>query len=334
MYESLGRVTLKTGEVVEAGVIICPDVDWADRLLTLLAHKDPLTRWQNRAVLTQQLDIESYFYVLHRDGIPFSNITTVELSGVGIYGHVWTTEPERQKGASSGLMALQMAHFHARGGKAFLLVAGYQDTAYRMYQKAGFASIEPGSGYMAYYAESQAAFEDTYFAAGETVIQPFGWSSWPSSSPLFAGGFPGLVRAAPLGLVGRRITEDPFLPLLRDTDIRQREHEPPRAVALRGLSTGAVLGFAVWRWDAVWPDTCLIDVYCHPNYWDRAPELYAALPIPDADRYLAYADVDFAQKITLLEGLGFRPTVTLPGYVATSVQKTAYADVLVFEKRA
>lgn len=334
MYQTLGRVTLKTDESVEAGLVICPDLEWADRILALLAHKDYLTTWQNRTVLTESLDIETYFYVLHRDGVPFANIMTVELSGVGILGHVWTTEAERQKGASSGLMALQMAHFRERGGQALFLVTGYESPAYWMYQKMGFESIEPGSRYMAYYTTTQDQFEETYFhaQAGATEIQPFGWSCWPSSSALFAGDFPGLVRSAPLGLIGRMITEDPFLPLLYDASLRQQEHEPPCAIALRSLTTGAVLGLALWKWHPIWPDTCLIDCYVHPNFWERAPELYQALTLPEAHRYIAYVDEGFTQKRDLLHSLGFHPTVTLKGYVSTSALKTNFADVLVFEK--
>src|SRR5690349_17471408 len=200
MYQTLAAVTLKTGEIVEAGIVTCPDLDWLNRITPLLGHKDHETTWQNQIVLSEALDIETYFYVLHREGIPFANVMTTELSGMGILGHVWTTESERQKGASSGLMTLQMAHFHQRGGQSLFLATGFESTAYWMYQKMGFASIEPGSRYMAYYATSQAQFEANYFRAGETEIQPIGWSCWPSSSPLFAGDFPGLVRSAPLGL--------------------------------------------------------------------------------------------------------------------------------------
>ncbi|MEO8611445.1 MAG: hypothetical protein ABI690_26340 [Chloroflexota bacterium] len=332
MYQTLGNVTLKTGEIVEAGVITCPDTDWADRILPLLGHKNHETNWQNKTALTEPLEIDTYFYVLHRDGIPFANITTAELSGVGIFGHVWTTEPERQKGASSGLMALQMAHFRERGGQALFLATGFESTAYWMYQKMGFASIEPGSRYMAYYTDTQTQFDEAYFHAGATDIQPFGWACWPSSCALFAGDFPGLVRCAPLGLIGRMITEDPFLPLLYDASLRQQEHEQPRAFALRSRTTGAMLGLALWGWHPIWPDTCLIDCYCHPDYWERAPELIQALRLPDAQRYLAYADEGFTQKRDLLHSLGFHPTVTLKGYIPTSALKTDFVDALIFEK--
>lgn len=332
MYQTLGHIFLKTGERVEAGVITCPDLDWSDRILALLSDKTYHTTWQNTTVLTETLTIETYFYVLHHDGIPFANIMTVELSGVGILGHVLTTETERQKGASSALMTLQMEHFRRRGGQALFLNTGYASPAYLMYQKFGFGSVEPDSGCMEYYTTSRLAFEAAYFQATDTIIQPLDWTCWPSSQALFVGDFPGLVRAAPLGLVGRMITEDPLLPLLRDAYLRQRENELPRAMALRSLTTGAVLGLALWKWHPIWPDTCLIDVFCHPAFWDQAAALFRTLILPDAHRYLAYADVGFSQKSDLLSALGFQPTTTLKGYVATSALKTDFADVIIFEK--
>jgi hypothetical protein len=332
MYQTLGHVTLRTGEPVEAGVITCPDADWTERILKLLDHKDRLTTWQNKTVLTQTLDIEPYFYVLHRDGSPFAIMMTVDLLNVGILGHVWTIEAERQKGASSGLIALLMTHFRERGGRALFLATDFDAPAYWMYHKMGFESLEAGSLYMAYYAASEAQFEEYYFQAGATRIRPLDWACWPSSCALFAGDFPGLVRCAPLKIMGRMITEDPLLPLLYDAHLRQQANELPRAMALQSVTTGAVLGFALWKWHPIWPDTCLIDVYCHPDYWERAPELYQALTLPDVHRYVAYVDAGFTQKIDLLRSLDFHATVTLKGYVPTSALKTQFVEVLVYEK--
>ena len=47
MYESLGSVTLKDGEQVDAGVVLGPDDLWADRVCELLKHKDEIWRWGN-----------------------------------------------------------------------------------------------------------------------------------------------------------------------------------------------------------------------------------------------------------------------------------------------
>ena len=51
MYQHLNRITLKSGEVVQAGVVQGPDLDWAERVETLLGHKGPSWRWGNEQVL-------------------------------------------------------------------------------------------------------------------------------------------------------------------------------------------------------------------------------------------------------------------------------------------
>ncbi len=47
MYSSLGTVHLKSGEQVEAGVIITPDEEWRERVQKLLWHKEELWRLAN-----------------------------------------------------------------------------------------------------------------------------------------------------------------------------------------------------------------------------------------------------------------------------------------------
>jgi hypothetical protein len=60
----------------------------------------------------------------------------------------------------------------------------------------------------------------------------------------------------------------------------------------------------MWSWHPLWPDTCLIDVYCHATYWDKAGDLLANLELPKTKRYLAYTDCE-AKKNVLLE-CGFK----------------------------
>ena len=51
MYQQLNSISLKSGEVVQAGVVQGPDLDWAERVETLLRHKGPSWRWGNEQVL-------------------------------------------------------------------------------------------------------------------------------------------------------------------------------------------------------------------------------------------------------------------------------------------
>lgn len=329
MIEHLDTVTLKTGEKVAASVVIGPEPAWAERVEQLLIHKGDFWNWQNSQVLRQNLGLDAHFYLLHRNGQPFANIMTIEHNGVGLFGHVWTNPADRQKGASRQLMTLQMAHFQQRGGQALFLGTGYDSVAYHIYTRFGFESIEPGSGLMHYYAEGQTQFEATYFAEGETKIMPLAWTHWPASAALFMGDFPGVVRCAPLKLFGRSNTEGPFLRVLYP---QKDKAAPPRSYVLQNTTTSALVGFTTWDWHPLWPDTCLLDLYCHPNYWGQGSDLFAALTLPAAQRYIAYGDAGCVTKHQVLLEHGFQQTHVLHHRLASGVNQMADGDVIIFEK--
>ena len=332
MYDGLGHVTLATGEQVEVGVITGPDAEWAERVEKLLGHKRDPWNWQNRQLLRTNVGIGARFYILHRGGMPFANIFIAELSGVGILGHVWTDPEDRKKGACSKLMRVQMKDFTSRQGKALFLDTGFESVAYHIYERFGFTSVESGSGFMDWTATSKDEFEATYFQKGKTEIQPLGWTHWPSSPALFLGDSPCVVRCAPLKLIGRRSTEGAFLPILRDEIGRQAAGKEPHALVLRNEATTAVVGFAAWDWHPLWEDTCLIDVYCHPNYWDKAGNLLTSLSLPETDRYVAYGEVDCIHKTRVLLEQGFRQAAIFKRRVPNTKAKKSFLDVSLFEK--
>lgn len=313
MYEDLGEVELKTGERVRVGAVRAPDAEWCGRLEEMLAHKGGIWNWQNSTLLKTDVGIEARYYVLHRDGAPFANVMVVEVARAGLFGHVWTEPEDRRKGAMSLLIGRQMEHFRARGGEALFLGTGFDSVPYHLYERHGFRGIEPGSGRMAYYARSRSEFEADYFAPGKTSIESVGWRHWPSSAALFTGDFPGALRCTPLKMIGRMSTEGPLLPVIRDL-----ADGPPRAVAAGLEKSCAVVGLAAWGWDALWPGTCLVDVYCHPDHWERAPEIMRALRLPEADRCVAYAETVADSKDRALREAGFRPEAKLQGWVAES----------------
>ena len=119
MYEPVDMITLKSGERVEVGVVKGPDPDWAERIEALLEHKGETWRWGNTMVLRERLDVEAHFYILHRGGIPFANMSTVETRGVGIFGHVFTKPEDRRKRAGEGIEA---AGNHGRSGPGNVVI--------------------------------------------------------------------------------------------------------------------------------------------------------------------------------------------------------------------
>jgi Acetyltransferase (GNAT) domain len=331
MMESKPPITLSTGENVEVAVINCPNLMWAERIEKLLAHKGEPWNWQNSQFLRTDVGFETRFYVLHRDGVPFANTLLSEGAGVGIVNHVWTVPEDRQKGASKSLMQIVMKDFKQRQGEMLVLQAGYGEVAYHMYQKFGFESIEPESGYMDWYTKDKTKFLLTYFAASETQFQPLQWKHWLSIQPLLQCEDDCITRVVTLKHIGRRTTEGPFLSLLQEEFARRAKGEKPRAYVLENANT-AVVSFAMWSWHPFWPDTCLVDVYCHSGYWSKAKELLGALELPSADRYLAYADVTCEAKQKVLLVAGFERTAVLKNFVAIDWLRSSFVDVVLYEK--
>ena len=335
MYAALGKVTLRSGEVVEAGIIQGPDPAWAGRLEKLLWHKGDPWNWQNAQFLERSLPIETFFYILHRAGVPLANLMTAEYQGVGHFGHVFTLPADRQKGASSQLMALQMADFRRRGGRALYLGTGYESVAYKMYQSFGFTNLEAESGYMAYYTDSADAFSQAFFPplppASTLAATRLTWQDWVMVAPLLLGDFRGLIRCAARGLIGRRSPEGPLLEALLDEERLAAAGEGPMTAVLRHPTTAAVVGIAAWQWDNLWPDTCLVDIYCHPDYWAHGDQLLDAINLPPADRVIAYVDTSDRAKVDLLMARNFHPIATLPNFVARDVAKSAMRDVTVMQ---
>ncbi len=326
MYQFLDSVVLKSGERVEAAVVAAPDQEWYPRLQKLLFHKGDLWRWQVEQLLTTPTSAQAFHYVLHRGGEPFSHILTAEADGVGLLGHVWTEPQDRAQGAASQLMRLQMQDFRRRGGRALYLSTTFDSSAYHIYRKQGFQSVEPQSGVMDFFASSRAEFEAEYFASGETEIVPLDWSHWASGSALFSGAWPGVVRNAAFGLIGRSLTEGALLPAIRE------QNEGARALVLQKKENGAVVGLAGWQRDAIWPETIVADVYTHPDFWNRAGELLEQLELPASRRIVAYVEAGFATKRKVLEAAGFKVLANLPQWLAADAAKSKYLDAVMMEK--
>ena len=332
MYEQLAAITLKDGEQVEAGCVEGPNLEWAERVEALLGHKGSLRLWQNAEVVRRELGIEGRFYLLHRRGEPMANIMTVVHKGVGYLGHVWTRPEDRRKGACDQLMGIQMEHFRQTEGQALFLGTGFATPPYRIYAAHGFASIEAESGSMEYYAGSRRDFIAEYFAAGTAEIEELAWSHWPASAALFLGDFPGVVRSVSLVLLGRASTEGKFLPRIRDELQRRAQGEAAQTLALVQRQTGAVLGLASWSWDPLWPETALVDIYCHPKWWTWGSELLSHLQVPPAERYLAYVDGLNASRDEVLAKGGFAPAEILRKRVAADRARQVLVDVTVWQR--
>lgn len=314
MFEPLLETKLKTGEPVYAAVVHGPDPQWADRVEPMLAHKGDPWNWQNSELLRESTGVAAKFYVLHRAGQPFANIMVVESAGVALLGHVWTDLADRGTGASSILMELVLDHFRRDNGQAVFLGTDSEGEAFRYYERRGFARVAPGSRYMMLSKEPADVFFEKWFGGEPAQVEPLDWPHWPAAAPLCLAGFPDQVRLAATGLIGRCSSEGRLLPLLR----RQRQHrvsgQPDCAVVLSDVG-GVVWGIASLMPDPMWPGQEVLDVFCHPRAWHRAPELLAALPFGSGRSWVAYTDSNAAEKNALLAAHGFLRLAELPDWL-------------------
>lgn len=325
MVEPLGDIILKSRERVQAAAIRGPDEQWRAQITRLLGHKGDIWRWQNSELLNHDTGIEPWFYVLHRDGRPFAHVMTAELNGVGIFGHVWTEPADRGQGASGRLIDQQMMHFRRRGGRALYLNTSPDNPAFALYQRQGFAAIEPGSGAMDFVPEGRAKFAADWFAPGPVQIEPVHWRHWPTAPALFMADIPGVARCVPLGLFGRMTSEEALLPWIQGANGRQ--------VFVACKSNGAVVGVAAWNRDPIHAAEVCVDVFCHPQFWTAAaPLLDEVLGRAPATRRLAYADPNWPEKRAALVAAGFRPGATPPATSAKFDAARPLASLIQFEQ--
>ena len=333
MYESLGQVKLKSGEIVEAAVLCGPEPDWIDRIIELIGHKGHIWNEQNRCVLMKDRGVDTSFYLLHRDKQPFASILISQLNHVALLGHVYTLPGDRKKGAMARLMEIQMNHTVSHGTRAIFLGTEFKAHPFRLYERFGFTAIEPKSGQMHWYADSHKKFNDEYFAFGPTAIEPVGWKHWPASAALCMGDWPGVVRCAPVKLIGRTICEECLLAiLLANESPNDPAYRRTGGAALVNRQTSAVVGLAAWSQHPVWPNCAIVDVYCHPQFWSPADELFDALNPPRSARRIAYADETCPRKLDTLTRAGFKKTAVLPRRVPADAANSRYLDVFVLER--
>lgn len=164
------------------------------------------------------------------------------------------------------------------------------------------------------------------------AVEVLDWRHWPRLQPLFLGLTPGIVRNAAQGLYGRAIAEEGPLHLIGGNERRRGRDLPATAYVLTLGESGAVVGLASWVHHPLWPESVLIDLFCHEAYWPYAGNLAAALSPPPDVRQVAYVAVgDHAQRQAYYR-LGFRQVVSLPAWLTVDAAGSERADVLMLER--
>ncbi len=306
MYRNLQTVTLRTGETAELGVLTGPDEAWGRKIRHLLGHKGETWLWQiEQCLFNPDCGVESYFYLLSKDGIPFANVSTFEIHGIGSFGHVYTMPEHRRKGAADILHRHQMEDFKARGGRALYLGTAYGSHAYRLYESHGFHGCEPESGAMFYFAGGQDAFEAEVFGPSSSAIERFAFRRHPSLAALAMMKHPAKIRILGMGVHQVVSTESGALPFLIAMARGDPSHDAWIAVSERSRVPVAI---ACRKPEA----NCfgnhvdLVDVFAAPGHEAQIPALVARLALDPSRKAVCYADDAWGAKHEWLRQAGFQ----------------------------
>ena len=300
MYTPLGEVTLKTGELMEVGVVFAPDIDYEKELGDFLGHKPDNYKWHVDCGLNQPLDLlETRFYIGKLSGRVITNIMTTEYNGVGILGHVFTLPEQRRKGACKGLMGYQMQDFQDREGQMLYLGTGYDSAPYWIYHYFGFQSVYPEAGFMTYSTVPE--FETRHFARGNasaTKVKPVQWHDWGALTALtgIVGG--DYLRSSIYGLKGPTNFEGGFLYLKQNLEADPQYHQS----RLLQSETGAIVAFLILQIDE--EQNGRLDLFSHPDFWDQAPKLIAAVNLPSG-KIVSQTESTAKERIGILKQQGF-----------------------------
>ncbi len=324
MYNKFADVKLRTSETMEVGVIIAPDEPHAEQIKPFLAHKGGGFKWHlERSVIETLDDLETRFYVGKVDGEIITNIMIVEHQHVGILGHVFTTPTQRRKGACKAVMGFQMEDFRRRGGEALYLGTGYNSHPYHIYNSFGFESVFRGSGFMKYRAAE--GFDKGYFAERPVHTKDVVWHDWAKMTALTGIVEGDYLRSIAFGIYGPANFEGGFLVFKQSLENGDTYHD----AKLLESETGAIVGFATISWDTRWqPETGVLDVFIHPDFYESGSVLLEAIDFPDA-KIQCYVESTSTSKTEAVQNAGFYHEATLKNQIQHHDRDV---DVLVFAR--
>jgi hypothetical protein len=304
--------SLKSGEQLEIGVVLGADAEWRPKLVPFLGHKSADYAAHIRQAREGPLDaLQTRFYVGSVEGRPINQVMIVGDRGAGILGHVFTRPEERRKGACQAIFGAMMEDVARAGFRVLCLGTGFESPPYWIYHSFGFRSIGPGDGSMKWLAAPDA--ETALFRPGPTSVRELQWEDWGFLDLLAfqaVGEEEELPRSPTMGLKGRGSLEGPFASLQA-----RRAREPEIQGRALVSDSGATVGWALLGRDTRWfRDTCLVEAYTHPGFTAGLPALLASLEWPVAP-VAAYLTPPAGPRAAALEGAGFVPAATLPGWL-------------------
>ena len=306
MYTPIAASTLSSGELLETGVVLAPDDDYAPLVRPILAHKSSNEQWHLDEVFAGRVGpLETRFYLGRLDECPVCNIMVSEHDGIGVVSHVYTRPEHRRKGIARRVMTEQMADFRDRGGRYLTLSTGYDTHPYYLYHSFGFRSVVPESGHMKYM--ETAAFETEHFRGDGALVVPGNWRNWPALNVFCAQGGPPFVRNAGLGHIGPRMFEGAYLGLMK-----LAREDADYQVRLLVTDRGAVTGYATLVPDIRWRgETFLLDMTAHPAFTLYLKPLLNSFDLPVERKVHCHVELGDTVKGAALRDVGFVREATL-----------------------
>ena len=289
---------LKTGEEMEAVLVMPPEDDYRNRIISLLGHKgQPWLYHVEHAFAGNVRGLETRFYVGLLGDEPICNMMTAEHNRVGILGHVYTKPEHRRKGACALLMERQMEEWRQRDGGLLLLLTEDDSPAYWIYHRFGFRDVIRGSGFMQCSTEDD--FLEKHFSPCTVRIVDCDWSAWPRLNLLCASLEGDILRSVAFARFAPGSFEESGLCLKKRLD-----HEPRTRAKLLESETGAIVGWAFVLPDDRWPGLNLLDFFLHPHFAEHASCLLRALELP-AGKCQCYVDAASTPRVAALGNAGF-----------------------------
>jgi hypothetical protein len=308
MHTPLGRERLKTGEMLEIGVVSAPDADWQSHIEPFLAHKGPGWNDHIHRALSGPLDaLETLFYVGRIGEELVTQVMIVGHAGAGILGHVYTRPEHRRKGAYNCLMAHQMKDVARRGYHVLTLSTGFDSHPYRIYHSHGFRGLREGSGQMRWQADLDA--EARLLSPAAATVRPLEWTDWASiallaAQPVSQG--EGLPRSLAMPLLGQGSLESGFVQFKLALE-RGRGRRAMALVRDGGIAVGWASAVPDERW---FGQQLILDVHTHPHFDGQMPRLIDALELGDVP-VTAYVHTGGGARRRSLQSAGFARAAVL-----------------------
>lgn len=316
MLEVLTRkesIRLKNGEELQTGVVEDQmPKELMRQLQYLLVAKAPQYYVHFDEYVANGEDgteegLEWRFYLGFLNDTLMANICTWEYNGIGILGHVYTSESVRGKGAATALMVRVQEDFKERGGRAMQLNTGHGSVAHRIYSRCGYKDMPQSPGSMLH--ETYPGASAGLFDRGKASIANLRWCHWPTLNLLTLNRGGEYIRSVAMGMYGPHTSEGTLIAVRA----RQAKGKVPGSVmkVLRDAEETA-MGFGT-----VLPDPHfggngtyqVLDLFIHPNWRDREAELAEATAGGSKDGLLCYR----SEPAEWLSTLGFTHTGDIPG---------------------